>query len=87
MSAEYGVNAFSVANCVKHEWIVPDITMPNTISDQLVKEETISIKADIPVIICTGFSERLDEGKTGSIGIKGFLMKPIIMKRSEISLC
>ncbi|MCP4576909.1 MAG: hypothetical protein GY846_11555 [Deltaproteobacteria bacterium] len=31
-----------------------------------------------PIIICTGFSERLDEAKANRIGIKGFLMKPVL---------
>jgi len=38
----------------------------------------IAIKPDIPVIICTGFSERINNEKAESLGIKGFLMKPVV---------
>jgi CheY-like chemotaxis protein len=41
-------------------------------------KELISIRPDIPVILCTGFSERLDKEKAYAMGIKGFLMKPIV---------
>jgi CheY-like chemotaxis protein len=37
------------------------------------------IKPDVPIILCTGFSERIDEEKAASLGIKGFLMKPIVV--------
>ncbi|MCP3955412.1 MAG: response regulator, partial [Desulfobacterales bacterium] len=54
-----------------------DMTMPNLTGDQLARE-LISIKADTPIVICTGFSERMDKDKADAIGIKGFLMKPIV---------
>jgi len=38
----------------------------------------IAIKPDIPVIICTGLSERINNEKAESLGIKGFLMKPVV---------
>jgi FixJ family two-component response regulator len=50
--------------------------------DQLAKE-ILLIKPDIPIIICTGFSERITKEKAEAIGIKGFLMKPIV--RSDIA--
>ena len=39
--------------------------------------QMISIRPDIPIILCTGFSERIDEDKVAALGIKGLLMKPI----------
>jgi len=53
------------------------MTMPDMTGDRLA-QELISIKSDIPIIICTGFSERIDRGKSEAIGIKGFLMKPVV---------
>jgi CheY-like chemotaxis protein len=43
----------------------------------------IDIRADIPIIICTGFSERLNQNRANAIGVKGFLMKPIV--QSELA--
>lgn len=64
------------ANPDVFDLVMTDMTMPNMTGDQLAKE-LISIKPDIPVIICTGFSENINQEKAKNIGIKGFLMKPI----------
>ncbi len=56
--------------------VISDMTMPNMTGVQLAKE-LISIRPDISVIICTGFSERISAKKTSIYGVKGFLMKPV----------
>ncbi len=58
--------------------VITDMTMPNMTGDRLARE-LISIKPDVPVVICTGFSERINEKSAKAIGIKGFLMKPVTM--------
>jgi len=45
--------------------------------DRLAKE-LLSIRPDIPIIICTGFSEKISPEKALRIGVKRLLMKPII---------
>lgn len=30
------------------------------------------------IILCTGFSEKIDQENAMAIGIKGFLMKPVV---------
>jgi len=60
-----------------YDLVICDMTMPNMTGDRLA-QELISIRSDIPIIICTGFSERIDRGKSETIGIKGLLMKPIV---------
>ena len=62
--------------------VISDLTMPNMTGDQLARE-LIATRPDIPIIICTGFSERLDQEKAAIIGVKGFLMKPIA--KSELA--
>jgi len=56
--------------------VISDMTMPQITGDRLARE-MITIRPDTPIIICTGFSERLNQEKAASIGVKGFLMKPI----------
>ena len=58
--------------------VITDMTMPNMTGDVLAKE-LLSIRPGIPIILCTGFSEQIDGEKAKSIGIKGFLMKPITL--------
>ncbi len=57
--------------------VISDMTMPDMTGDELAKE-ILSIKSDIPIIICTGFSERINKEQTEIIGVKGFLMKPVV---------
>ncbi len=72
------LEAFRV-NFDKFDLIITDMTMPNMSGDKLAAE-LIKIRPDIPILLCTGFSEAMSEEKASSIGIKGFLLKPIIMK-------
>jgi PAS domain S-box-containing protein len=57
--------------------VLTDMTMPDLTGIELAKE-LISIRPHIPIIICTGFSEKINEEKAKSLGIKGFLMKPVV---------
>jgi len=63
----------------KFDLIITDLTMPNMTGDKLAVE-LIKIRSDIPVILCTGFSELISKEKAESLGIKSFLMKPVVMK-------
>jgi len=63
----------------KFDMVITDMAMPNMPGDKLSVELT-KICPDIPVLLCTGFSETMSEEKAASLGIKGFLLKPIIMK-------
>ncbi|MBW2603039.1 MAG: DUF3365 domain-containing protein [Deltaproteobacteria bacterium] len=59
--------------------VITDLTMPNMIGDKLA-EKIMTIRPDIPVILCTGFSDRITEEKAKGMGIKAFIMKPLIRK-------
>lgn len=59
-----------------YDLIVSDMAMPHKTGAQLA-QELRSIRPGIPIIICTGFSEKLDEEKAKAIGVNGFLLKPI----------
>ncbi len=62
--------------------VITDMTMPRMTGDQMARQ-MIAIRADIPIIICTGFSERISKEKAEVAGIKGFLMKPAV--RSDMA--
>ena len=63
----------------KFDMVITDMEMPNMSGDNLAVELT-RIRPDIPILLCTGFSEIISEEKAASLGIKGFLMKPIVIK-------
>ncbi len=57
--------------------VITDQIMPHLSGDDLTKE-FLSIRPDIPIILCTGYSSQMDEDKAQSIGIKEFILKPIV---------
>ena len=59
--------------------VITDMTMPKMTGEDLSKE-ILAIHPDIPIIICTGFSEVISEKKAKAIGISEFIMKPILRK-------
>jgi YesN/AraC family two-component response regulator len=56
--------------------VITDYTMPHMTGVDLAKE-MLRIRPDIPVILCTGFSERITEEKAREMGIRAFAMKPL----------
>jgi len=63
----------------RFDLVITDMTMPNMTGEDLAKK-LMSIRPDIPVIICTGFSARMDEKKAMAIGIRAFVSKPILKR-------
>jgi len=59
--------------------VVTDMTMFNMTGEKLALELK-NIKQEIPVILCTGFSEKMSEEKAKALGIDGFLIKPVTKK-------
>ena len=57
--------------------IITDMTMPNMTGDKL-SIELMKIRADIPVILCTGYSKKISDETASDIGIKAFVYKPTV---------
>jgi CheY-like chemotaxis protein len=55
--------------------IITDQTMPHMTGAQLA-EEVMRVRPDMPVTLCTGFSEAINEQEAKSRGIREILMKP-----------
>jgi len=65
--------------------VVADVTMPYLTGLDLSREVHRKCP-DLPVILCTGFSEKVDEGKAKELGIQGLLMKPFVLRELAILL-
>jgi len=59
----------------KFDLVITDMTMPQMTGEKLA-QALKEISPDMPVILCTGFSERI-EGREEELSIDGILMKPI----------
>ena len=62
--------------------VITDQTMPKMTGAELAKE-MLRIRPEIPIILCTGFSEVMDQETAKSIGIREFVMKPFVF--SEVA--
>ena len=62
----------------KYDLVITDMTMPGMTGDRLAKK-FIEIRHDIPVILCSGYSEHISEDKAKKMGIREFVMKPLEM--------
>jgi len=55
--------------------VITDMSMPHITGDNLVKE-ILKIRPDMPTILCTGFSEKIDEEKAKKIGVREYIDNP-----------
>ena len=58
--------------------VIVDMTMPQMTGDKLAKE-ILTIRPGMPIILCSGYSEKIDEEKARKAGIRAYVMKPIEM--------
>ena len=64
------------SNPSRFDLIITDLTMPQLTGTHLAKK-ILEVRADIPIILCTGFSDKIDSKIVFDIGIKKYLEKPL----------
>ncbi len=69
-----------IADPDRFDLVITDMTMPDMTGDLLARK-IMDIIPGFPIIICTGFSERISPERARSIGVKGLLFKPIIKSK------
>ena len=63
----------------RFDLVITDMAMPEMAGDRLARE-LWSLRPDIPVILCTGHSDRIDAERAAKLGIAGYYMKPFDMQ-------
>jgi len=66
----------------KFDLIITDQIMPN-MTGELLARKISKIRLDIPIILCTGFSEFMDKKELKQSGIDGVVLKPVL--KSELA--
>jgi PAS domain S-box-containing protein len=56
--------------------LITDQMMPHMSGDELA-QSVRSVRADLPIILCTGFNARLSEARLREIGARAILLKPL----------
>jgi DNA-binding NtrC family response regulator len=62
--------------------VVTDQTMPEMAGNCLAAE-LLSIRENLPIVICTGYSDIIDEEQAKKLGIREYLMKPFDIRQLE----
>ncbi len=65
--------------------VVTDMTMPGMTGAELAREIKAT-RPEIPVILCTGFSEQIDSQKARALGISKYIEKPLNMREFAVSV-
>ncbi|WP_319523384.1 response regulator [uncultured Desulfosarcina sp.] len=72
-------NAFR-SQPLSYDLLITDMTMPGMNGIELTRALK-AVRADLPVILCTGFNEQISEKNAQSMGVQALLMKPVGMQQ------
>jgi len=64
------------ANPDHFDLVITDQTMPDLSGKDLIRE-LLKIRPDLPTILCTGFSNKVDKAEAKELGVGAFCMKPL----------
>ena len=78
MNGKEALALFS-ADPSRFDLVITDQTMPEMTGVDLAKE-ILALRADMPIIMCTGFSYVVDADKAKAAGIRAFALKPLTKK-------
>ncbi|MDD3814170.1 MAG: PAS domain S-box protein [Desulfocapsaceae bacterium] len=59
--------------------LITDMTMPHLTGFELA-QKALAIRADLPVILCSGFSELINKEQAQALGIRAYLTKPVSLQ-------
>ncbi len=73
----------AMAHFMKHDreidLVITDLTMPEMSGVELARR-MMDIRPDLPVILCTGYSEEMNRDRAMALGIARFVQKPLVME-------
>ena len=65
--------------------VVTDLTMPNMTGDKLAGE-LLRIRPDIPIVVCTGYSDMMMEERVHAAGASALVMKPVLLSKMAVAI-
>jgi CheY-like chemotaxis protein len=69
----------------RFDLVLTDETLPGLRGDELAPA-LLALRPALPVLICTGYSDRLDEERARALGARALLMKPLDVSQLEAAL-
>jgi DNA-binding NtrC family response regulator len=80
MDSEEAMRLFSEGPS-EFDLVMTDQTMP-FMTGEILGRELMRIRPDIPIILCTGYSDLISSEKAMAIGFREFIMKPFTLRES-----
>ncbi len=65
--------------------VITDLTMPHMAGDTFARK-IMSVRPDAPIILCTGFSDRITEEEVLAMGVKAFMWKPFVISNMAATI-
>ncbi|MBI5895157.1 MAG: response regulator [Desulfobacterales bacterium] len=62
----------------KFDLVITDLNMPHMLGDRLA-QEIVKIRPEVPIVLCTGFSDQVKDKDLSAMGIRAVAHKPILM--------
>jgi signal transduction histidine kinase/ActR/RegA family two-component response regulator len=63
----------------RFQCVITDYTMPKATGVELAKS-LMRIRPDIPIVLCTGYTEMISRDKARTLGIREFVTKPLVKR-------
>ena len=63
----------------QYDLVITDMTMPHMTGAELA-QKLLAIRPDIPIILCTGYSDLINREKALAMGVREYLQKPVLMR-------
>jgi PAS domain S-box-containing protein len=83
-SSEQAIEMFRAAPG-RFDCVITDMTMPHIRGDELARR-LLELRPGLPIILCTGFSEKISEEQALNMGIRAFLLKPYNMQELGLAV-
>ena len=64
----------------RFDLVITDLMMPNMQGTELARQ-MLRIRPDIPIVLCTGFSDKLTASEIRKMGIREMVLKPLITRK------
>jgi len=85
MSSSTAALAEFSSHPLEFDLVLTDMAMPEMQGDSL-SQKIKQIRPDIPILMCTGFSEKLSPERAAAIGIGKIIMKPLLFRELATSI-
>ncbi len=60
--------------------VITDLTMPGMTGLDLARK-CLQVRRNLPIILTTGFSERVTQETARAVGIREYVMKPVVLRQ------